>query len=88
MESTAVERQSLQSDQAMREWDNLADEFRESNRLQANDIVYKLRMISYYLANKVSGRDAIEDFTSPEIESWQSAGTSVSKPSHNNDSGD
>jgi ATPase family associated with various cellular activities (AAA) len=62
------ERAQLASDAAMEDWDHLAEAFRESSRLQADDIPYKLRLIGCYMAREVPGRIAIEAFSRSEVD--------------------
>ncbi|KAJ3469896.1 hypothetical protein MRS44_003961 [Fusarium solani] len=58
----------LDSDRSMFSWNKLDEELKESNRLAADDIVNKLRMIECYIAEKVVGGDAVAGFTDPEVE--------------------
>lgn len=57
-----------QSDPALQDWNALTDELKETNYSAADDIVQKLRMIECYTADKVVGGDAVEEFTTAEIE--------------------
>jgi hypothetical protein len=60
------ERAQLAIDKAMRSWNELDEIFRESSRLQADDIPRKLRLINCFMATETKGRVAVEQFESDE----------------------
>lgn len=67
------ERAALADDEAMREWRYLDEVFRESSRLQADDIPRKLRQINCYMAQETADTDAamppaVTAFTPEEID--------------------
>ncbi|OCL10168.1 hypothetical protein AOQ84DRAFT_353668 [Glonium stellatum] len=65
---TEQEREALHADPAMGEWDDLAEELRESTRNQADDIPHKLRMVNCYMSREVKGRASVTAFTISELE--------------------
>ena len=67
IEQDEEERARLSGDQAMRDWRDLDEVFRESSRLQADDIPSKLRLISCFMATETEGRVAVERFKPEEV---------------------
>jgi hypothetical protein len=71
-EGTEEERRSLASDPAMSAWEELSDDFKDSNRLQADDIPRKLRRVGvagcYMAPDGSEDRPVVEAFTKGEIE--------------------
>jgi RyR domain/ATPase family associated with various cellular activities (AAA) len=61
------ERAQLSGDKAMADWSELGEIFRESSRLQADDIPRKLRLINCFTAIDTEGRVAVEKFKPEEI---------------------
>ena len=55
-------------DPALVDWDQLRDDFRESNRQQADHAAIKLRAIGCEMVEESDGREAVEVFTNREIE--------------------
>jgi len=62
-----TERAKLARDRAMKDWDELPGAFRESSRLQADDIPIKLDLIGCVMARKSEGRTAVETFEPDEV---------------------
>jgi hypothetical protein len=62
-----AERAELSGDAAMKDWNDLDEEFRESSRLQADEIPRKLRLINCFMAQQIAGRAAVEAFRPAEI---------------------
>jgi hypothetical protein len=65
---TDAERTQLTADTAMKDWDGLSEEFRESSRLQADDIPRKLRLIDCFMAMEIEERVAVGQFEEHEID--------------------
>jgi hypothetical protein len=61
------EERKLKDDKAMRRWADLDEVFRESSRLQADDIPRKLRLIGCFMAPPIEGREAVDAFTLTQI---------------------
>jgi hypothetical protein len=59
---------SPQNDLALKDWDELREDFRESNRQQANHLRVKLRAIGCELAPLNDPKEAVTNFISNEIE--------------------
>jgi hypothetical protein len=51
----------------MKDWADLDETFRESSRLQADDILHKLRLIDCAMAQTVAGRTAVTRLEPHEI---------------------
>jgi hypothetical protein len=62
-----AQRARLARDEAMKDWGDLPEMFRESSRLQADDIPRKLLLIDCFMAKEIPGRVAVEKFTLGEI---------------------
>lgn len=62
-----AERTQLAADNAMRDWEDLDEVFRESSRLQADDIPSKLRLINCFMTMETEGRIAVENFEPEEV---------------------
>jgi hypothetical protein len=62
-----AERTQLATDPAMRDWGQLDEGLRVSNRQQANDIPRKLRLIDCFMAPPSATRDAVTAFSDAEI---------------------
>ncbi|OCK74102.1 hypothetical protein K432DRAFT_387008 [Lepidopterella palustris CBS 459.81] len=65
---TEEDRQTLDRDPLMAEWDDLDEEIRESTRNQADDIPHKLRMVNCYMSREVKGRLPVNAFTESELD--------------------
>jgi hypothetical protein len=52
----------VEDDPSMHDWNKLSEELKESNRLAADDVVHKLRMISCYKTKRLPGQNAWEEF--------------------------
>ncbi|KAI9787268.1 MAG: hypothetical protein M1816_007682 [Peltula sp. TS41687] len=68
MAKTAAEKQALDADPAMCDWEDLPEESKESTRMQADDIPHKLRMINCYMAKEGNGRRPLTEFTARQLE--------------------
>jgi hypothetical protein len=58
--------EQVMQDPSMCDWQQLAEELRESNRLQADDIPRKLRTIGCFMAPPIAGREPVETFSAKE----------------------
>jgi hypothetical protein len=58
----------LANDKAMHRWDVLEEVFRESSRLQADDIPRKLRLINCFMAPEMKERVPVETLEPDEVE--------------------
>jgi hypothetical protein len=63
-----AEEEKLKTDNAMAPWKDLANVYRASSRLQADDIPRKLRFIGCFMAVKNTNRTAVTTFTDAEVE--------------------
>lgn len=59
---------AIRNDPAMRGWDDLEEDLRESNRQQADHIFIKLRSIAYEAVPAGDPRPAVKEFTPDEVE--------------------
>lgn len=59
--------QQLMKDASMRDWEELEEDLRESNRLQADDVPRKLRLAGCFMAPKIEGRVPVDAFSPDEI---------------------
>src|ERR1017187_10000635 len=64
----AARQEKLKRDPAMRDWDDLPEDFRESNRQQADHIHIKLRALGLEAVEATDARPAVTEFTPAKIE--------------------
>nr|POF27604.1 hypothetical protein CFP56_73789 [Quercus suber] len=67
---TDHEREMLESDRSMRDWDELAPELKESTRAQADDIPRKLRAIDCFMLQEDRGDplELVPEFDGPDLD--------------------
>jgi voltage-gated potassium channel Kch len=60
--------EKLAKDAALKDWDDLTEDFRESNRQQADHIFIKLRALDMEVADAGDKRAAVTEFTPDQVE--------------------
>jgi predicted dinucleotide-binding enzyme len=64
----AAKLEKLAKDSSMKDWDDMTEDLRESNRQQADHIHIKLRALGLKVADEMDSRPAVAEFTPAQIE--------------------
>lgn len=67
---TDKEREALETDRSMRDWDDLSPELKESTRSQADDIPRKLRAVNCFMLQEDRGDplERVPEFNTPDLD--------------------
>lgn len=70
MAQSADEREAIQRERSMRDWDELAPELKESTRAQADDIPRKLRAVRCFMleADRTEPLIRVPEFSTPDLD--------------------